>query len=72
MELIVCDDEDKLKLLLKWGKEKLPNVKTIVHMNAVSEETTKAVEEQGWRILSFADMEVCICTKEFMVGRRRF
>ena len=60
MELIVCDDEDKLKLLLKWGKEKLPNVKTIVHMNTVSEETTKAVEEQGWRILSFADMEVCI------------
>jgi len=58
MEVIICDDEDKIKNLLKWGHDQLPSVKTLVHMNSVSADTVAAVESQGWTILSFEKLEV--------------
>jgi len=58
MEVIICDDEDKIKNLLKWGHNQLPSVKTLVHMNSVSADTVTAVESQGWVILSFETLEV--------------
>jgi len=60
MEVIICDDEDKIKNLLKWGHDQLPSVKTLVHMNSVGADTVAAVESQGWTILSFEKLEVCL------------
>ncbi|KAF6019134.1 ACSL5 [Bugula neritina] len=57
MEVIICDDEDKIKNLLKWGHDQLPSVKTLVHMNSVGADTVAAVESQGWTILSFEKLE---------------
>ena len=59
MQLIVCDTEDKVTSLVRWGRYRLPLVTTIVHMNSVSRSTVKACSEENWRILSFSDMEVC-------------
>jgi len=58
MKVIICDNEDKIKNLLKWGHDQLPSVKTLVHMNSVSTDTVAAVESQSWTILSFETLEV--------------
>ncbi|KAF6019145.1 hypothetical protein EB796_022562 [Bugula neritina] len=57
MKVIICDNEDKIKNLLKWGHDQLPSVKTLVHMNSVSTDTVAAVESQSWTILSFETLE---------------
>jgi len=56
MELVLCEDESKVKKLL-GDSSQLPGIKTLVHLHPVSEEITKAVEAVGWQIVSFAEME---------------
>ena len=57
MQLIICDDEDKVKNLLKYGREKFPNVTHIVYMNAISPETQQAVQDEKWEVMAFSEME---------------
>lgn len=59
MTVVICDDEAKLKHLVNEGKDKLPGVKTVVHMEAISSATEAACQEQGWQLVSFETMEVC-------------
>ena len=61
MQLIVCDTEQKIEKLLEWGKEKFPNITTLVHMNNISESVKEKVKEQGWTAISFSEMEVSKC-----------
>lgn len=58
MQLVVCDSEDKVVRLVRWGKKRLPTVTTIVHMDPVSPETVSSVRALNWNIVSFYDMEV--------------
>ncbi|XP_067936830.1 long-chain-fatty-acid--CoA ligase 5-like [Watersipora subatra] len=58
MQVIVCENEARVKQLLGLGKEALSEVTTIIHMDTLNEQTIEAVSGQGWMLLSFADIEM--------------
>lgn len=57
MKIVVCDTEEKVKLLLKQ-KDQTPLLKHIIVVKEVSEEVKQAAKNKGVELSYFKDIEV--------------
>jgi len=59
MQAIICDDEDKVIDLMKWGTN-LPSIRHLIlfDVDSLSAATFSAVSSLEWNIVSFNTMEV--------------
>ena len=56
MKIVVCDTEEKVKLLLKQ-KDQTPLLKHIIVIKEVSDEVKQAAKDKGVELSSFRDIE---------------
>lgn len=57
MKIVVCDTEEKVKLLLKQ-KDQTPLLKHIIVIQEVSDEVKQAAKNKGVELSYFKDIEV--------------
>lgn len=58
MQVIVCEDESKVKQLLKLNSTYLTHITTLVYINEISSETTTALQRMNWIVISYSELEV--------------